>query len=107
MTCTAACIILAGAVATIGSKPYVELTATQHGYAVTFHNARIAQTPQPQVFVVDLHGIAVTVHVASQSGDDPDDMIVFPPVGYYCDPCQVRAGENQSATVELLPEVGV
>ena len=106
MTCAlAACIILAGATASVmGDIPYIEMTRTQEGYAVTFHNARVPRT-SPDQFTVELDGIAVAVHVASLVGDDPDDMIVTPPVGYYCDPCQVRANENQSATVLLFPVV--
>jgi hypothetical protein len=107
MTCLSVCtLILAGAVATVsGDIPYIEMTRTTHGYEVTFHNARVART-RPDEFTVELDGVEVNVHVASLIGDDPDDMIVFPPPGYWCDPCQARANENQSATVELWPIVG-
>lgn len=106
MTCaiaTACVLALAGPVASVVEGiPYVEIAATPEGYAVTFHNARVARTAADQ-FVVAVDGVEVAVHVASLVGDDPDDMIVTPPPGWWCNPCTVTVGENQRATVWLLP----
>ena len=106
--CTAAaCLFLAaGPVASVVEGiPYVEMTAAPEGYAVTFHNARNPRTKQPELFTVELDGIAVSGAVASRAGDDPDDMTVTPSLGWMCSPCTVTASENQSATVWLLPVV--
>jgi hypothetical protein len=102
--CAIACILaLAGPVATVVEGiPYVEMTAAPEGYAVTFHNARVA-TSSPDQFVVALDGVEVSVYVASLIGDDPDTMTVTPPPGWMCSPCAVTVGENQSATVWLFP----
>lgn len=106
MTCPTACLILAGAVATIGSGPArVELAQTQHGYAVTYRNT-IVQSLTVTPWAVDLAGLTVTGTINAGDGDAPDDLVVTPPDGFWCDPCIQTVQEGESGTVELFPELG-
>jgi hypothetical protein len=106
MTCTlAACIILAGATQTIGSGPArVELAQSGAALIVTYHN-RIVSSRYVEPWALDLAGITVTGVISSGDNVLPDDLVVTPPVGWWCDPCRVTVEEGESGAVELWPEL--
>lgn len=107
MTCAPACLILAGAVATIGSGPArVELAQSGAALVVTYQN-RIVSSRYVEPWALDLAGITVTGVISSGDNMLPDDLVVTPPVGWYCEPsCRVTVEEGESGAVELWPEVG-
>jgi len=98
-------LVLAGPVQVIGSGPAaVELMPTERGYAVIYRN-RIVRSLTVEKWVVDLPGLTVSGVIAARDGDLPDDLVVTPPVGWWCDPCTVTVDENAEGRVELWPEV--
>jgi hypothetical protein len=58
------------------------------------------------MWTVELDGVTVAGTINSGDYLVPDDLIVTPPLGYWCDPCRVTVPENESGTVLLYPEVG-
>lgn len=108
MTCKLACVLLISAtnVQTIGSGPArVMLLQSGEGFTVLYENHLVSGdyvTP----FEVQVDGVTVTGNVEALGGDDPDDLVVFPPQGYWCDPCRVTVDEDQTGSVELYPEIG-
>lgn len=104
----AACIAapaMAGPVQVIGSGPArVELMQTQRGYAVVYRNT-IVKSLTIEKWTLDLPGLTVAGVVASGDEMIPDDLIVTPPPGWWCDPCAVTVPENDVGQVDLWPEV--
>ncbi len=102
----AACVLLIGGpVQTIGGDASVEITQRGAALIVTFRNALVKSlTVEP--WTVETSGIAVSGVIRSRGGDYPDDLVVTPPEGWFCDPCVATAEETGVAIVELYPEVG-
>lgn len=107
MTCLAlVCALLIDApVQVIGSGPArVELVQTQRGYAVVYRNTLVKSLTLER-FTLDLAGMTVAGVIASRDGKAPDDLVVTPPPGWWCDPCTVTINEDDVGRVDLWPEV--
>jgi hypothetical protein len=93
---------------TIGSGPAkVEISAGQYGTLIIIYTNRIVSSDYIENWTLDLDGVTVSGTIDAQDGDHPDDLIVTPPAGWMCDPCQTRVEEGESGAVELFPMVGV
>ena len=79
----------------------VTVAPSDYGLTVSFDN-RLIQSVSVQAFDVG----PVHILIVSENADIPDMMVVTPPDGYWCDPCQVTVEENATGTVDLWPEVG-
>lgn len=104
---TACVLLIGGPVHRIGEGSLVaqvELVQTQRGYAVTYRNA-LVKSLTVEEWTVDLPGMTVTGAIESRGGDAPDDLVVTPPAGWWCDPCAVTVGETDIGRVDLWPEV--
>lgn len=103
-------ILLAGAVGAgpvqvIGFGPArVELVPTLRGYAVIYRNSMV-KSLTIEKWTLDLPGITVAGVIAARDAALPDDLIVTPPPGWWCDPCAVTVEENDVGSVDLWPEV--
>ena len=82
----------------------VTVAKSDYGLAVTLNNRLVSSLPVVAIQIT-VDGSTVSV-VVSGHGVKPDIMTVTPPVGYWCDPCQVTVEENATGTVDLWPEVG-
>ena len=106
MTCAAiACVLLIGGpVQVIGGHASVEITQAGATYVITFQNALVKSlTVEP--WTVDLNGLTVSGSINSRGGDKPDDLVVVPPAGFWCDPCSQTVDETGEGQVVLYPEV--
>jgi hypothetical protein len=108
MTCASACVLFIAAsnIAVIGSGPAsVTLLQSGDGYTAIYDN-RIVKSFTTERFEVSLDGVTVTGAIIAEDGWGPDRLVVYPPTGYWCDPCQIVVNEDESGAVELYPEMG-
>lgn len=85
---------------------FVVVESIDVGYSVTFHNEISAMyTNSPFNLVID--GVKVDGMYLGQPASVPDDIVVYPPDGFWCDPCQISVGEGAEGSIILYKEAGV
>ena len=97
--------MIGGPVQVIGDDlTSVRIEASGASLVVTFSNA-VAPVYDVEPWVLSIGGIEVTGTINSREGSQPDDLVVVPPPGFYCDPCVQTVDETGEGQVVLYPEV--